>query len=114
MRSLTPSFFGATYEKMEKYGCVQWPCKDESDADLGTMYLHKYGIFATPDHKGQLFAAEWRPPYEVEDEDSVKRKQREGTACTGYEQTGKTVSSRRAHRRCGPGSQRFYSVNHFE
>ena len=43
-----------------------------------------------------------------------KRKQREGTACTGYEQTGKTVSSRRAHRRCGPGSQRFYSVNHFE
>ena len=69
MRSLTPSFFGATYEKMEKYGCVQWPCKDESDADLGTMYLHKYGIFATPDHKGQLFAAEWRPPYEVEDEE---------------------------------------------
>ena len=26
----------------------------------------------------------------------------------------KAVSSRRAHRRCGPGSQRFYSVNHFE
>ena len=43
--------------------------KIESDADLGTMYLHKYGIFATPDHKGQLFAAEWRPPYEVEDEE---------------------------------------------
>ncbi len=69
MRSLTPSFFGATYEKMEKYGCIQWPCRDESDSDLGTMYLHKDGIFSTPDHKGQLFAAEWRPPYEIEDEE---------------------------------------------
>lgn len=69
MRSLTPSFFGATYEKMEKYGCIQWPCRSESDDDRGTMYLHKDGIFSTDNHRGKLFAAEWRPPYEIEDEE---------------------------------------------
>lgn len=69
MRSLTPSFFGATYEKMEKYVCIQWPCRSESDDDRGTMYLHKDGIFSTDNHRGKLFAAEWRPPYEIEDEE---------------------------------------------
>lgn len=69
MRSLTPSFFGATYEKMEKQGCVQWPCKNDSDEDKGSMYLHKDGIFSTDNNRGKLFATEWRPPYEVEDKE---------------------------------------------
>ena len=69
MRSLTPSFYGATYEKMEKLGGVQWPCKSESDEDTGSMYLHKGGIFPTDNTRGKLFAAEWRPPYEVEDDE---------------------------------------------
>lgn len=67
MRSLTPSFFGATYEKIEKLGCVQWPCRDESDEDKGSVFLHKDGNFSTDNGRGKLFAADWRPPYEIED-----------------------------------------------
>ncbi len=69
MRSLTPSFFGATYEKMDKLGCVQWPCRSESDEDKGSMFLHKDGKFSTDNGRGKLFAAEWRPPYEIEDDE---------------------------------------------
>ena len=69
MRSLTPSFAGATYEKIEKQGSVQWPCRHESQEDIGTKYLHKDGKFSTPNGKGNLFAAEWRPPMELEDEE---------------------------------------------
>ncbi|AFA47611.1 formate dehydrogenase subunit alpha [Acetobacterium woodii] len=66
MRSLSPLFFGATYEKIEKMGGVLWPCKDESMADKGTMYLHKDGVFAHLDGKGKFFATEWRAPGEIE------------------------------------------------
>lgn len=69
MRSLTPSFFGATYEKIEKLGCVQWPCRSESDEDKGSVFLHKDGNFSTDNGRGKLFAAEWRPPYEIEDDE---------------------------------------------
>lgn len=69
MRSLTPSFFGATYEKIEKLGCVQWPCRSESDEDKGSIFLHKDGNFSTDNGRGKLFAAEWRPPYEIEDDE---------------------------------------------
>lgn len=69
MRSLTPSFFGATYEKMEKLGCIQWPCRSESDEDKGSIFLHKDGNFSTDNGRGKLFATEWRPPYEIEDDD---------------------------------------------
>ena len=69
MRSLTPSFFGATYEKIEKLGCVQWPCRDESDEDKGSVFLHKGGSFSTDNGRGKLFAADWRPPYEIEDDE---------------------------------------------
>lgn len=69
MRSLTPSFFGVTYEKIEKLGCVQWPCRSESDEDKGSVFLHKDGNFSTDNGKGKLFAAEWRPPYEIEDDE---------------------------------------------
>ncbi|MFZ2295415.1 MAG: molybdopterin-dependent oxidoreductase, partial [Polaromonas sp.] len=37
--SLTPSFQGVTYEKIDKYGSVQWPCND-STAELGTEIMH--------------------------------------------------------------------------
>lgn len=69
MRSLTPSFFGATYEKMDKLGCIQWPCRSESDEDKGSMFLHKDGNFSTDNNRGKLFATEWRPPYEIEDDE---------------------------------------------
>ena len=69
LRQLCPSFLGATYEKIETQGCVQWPCKSESMEDKGTMYLYEGQKFSTPNGKGNLFAAEWRPPMEVEDDE---------------------------------------------
>ncbi|URZ08806.1 formate dehydrogenase subunit alpha [Clostridium felsineum] len=62
MRSLSPKFAGASYEKMEKQGTVLWPCT--SQADNGTPYLYAENKFATENGKGKLFATEWREPAE--------------------------------------------------
>lgn len=67
MISLCPSFKGATYEKMEKQGMVQWPCVDEKDK--GTPFLYEGNVFSTEDKKGKLFACEWRPPMEEVNKD---------------------------------------------
>lgn len=69
MRNLCPSFKGATYEKMEAQGTVQWPCRDEDEHDIGTKYLYEGEVFSTPSGKANLFATEWRPPMEVEDDE---------------------------------------------
>jgi len=61
---LCPSFTGATYEKLEKLGGVQWPCRSKDMSDTGTMYLHKDGNFSTADKKAKFAAVEWRPPTE--------------------------------------------------
>ncbi|WP_114973051.1 formate dehydrogenase subunit alpha [Rhodoferax ferrireducens] len=37
--SLTPSFQGVTYAKIEKHGSVQWPCNEDTD-ELGTEIMH--------------------------------------------------------------------------
>lgn len=68
MIDLCPSFTGATYEKIEKYGGVQWPCRDKSMEDKGTPYLHKDGIFATKDHKALFYGTDWHPPVELEND----------------------------------------------
>jgi len=65
MRSLCPIFYGVTYEKLEKMGSVQWPCPTLDHP--GTPYLYAGNKFDTPNGKGQLFAAEWRPPLEHPD-----------------------------------------------
>ena len=65
---LCPSFAGATYEKMEKLGCIQWPCRSKEMSDIGTPYLHK-GKFSNPDGKGKFYTTEWRPPKELENEE---------------------------------------------
>ena len=65
---LCPSFAGATYEKMEKLGCIQWPCRSKEMSDVGTPYLHK-GKFSNPDGKGKFYTTEWRPPKELENEE---------------------------------------------
>lgn len=67
MRSLCPNFAGASYEMLEKYGSIQWPCPTEGHK--GTPYLYEGNIFSTPSKKGILFAADWRPPKELEDEE---------------------------------------------
>ncbi|SUB70764.1 Formate dehydrogenase H [Pluralibacter gergoviae] len=61
LRHLCPNFLGATYEKMGELGYVQWPCRDESDADQGTSYLFAES-FSTPNGLAQFFTCEWQPP----------------------------------------------------
>lgn len=65
LRALSPMFAGVTYERLEKLGSIQWPCPTEDHP--GTPYLYKDNKFDTPSGKGQLFAAEWRPPLEQPD-----------------------------------------------
>jgi formate dehydrogenase major subunit len=64
MRAVTPSMFGATYEKMERPESVIWPCPTIEHP--GTPILHREK-FATADGKGNLFGLEYRPPAEVAD-----------------------------------------------
>ena len=66
LRSLAPLYAGATYEKMEGLKSVQWPCPTEDHP--GTSFLFEGNKFTTPSGKGQLIAAEWRPPLEQPDE----------------------------------------------
>ena len=61
LRHLCPNFFGATYEKMGELGYVQWPCRDESEADQGTSYLFAER-FSTPNGLAQFFTCEWQAP----------------------------------------------------
>ena len=71
VRSLCPQFAGATYKKMAGLGYAQWPIFAEAANDLedfGTPELFEGGVFTTPDGKGHLFAAEWRPPTEEPDD----------------------------------------------
>ncbi|MDR2795843.1 MAG: formate dehydrogenase subunit alpha [Spirochaetaceae bacterium] len=66
MIDLCPKFTGATYEKIERLGSVQWPCWDKGPQDTGTMFLHSGGKFATPDGIGILKTSPYHPPTEVE------------------------------------------------
>lgn len=67
MRNLCPNFTGASYERLEELGGIQWPCPDEKHP--GTSYLYKGNKFSTPSGKAKLSASEWRPPMETPDEE---------------------------------------------
>ena len=67
MRNLCPNFSGVSYERLEELGGIQWPCPTEDHQ--GTSYLYKDNKFNTPSGKGNLFAAEWRPPMELTDDE---------------------------------------------
>jgi formate dehydrogenase major subunit len=41
--SLTPTFKGVTYAKIDKLGSVQWPCNDDTD-EAGTTTMHVDGF----------------------------------------------------------------------
>lgn len=69
MRSLVPAYYGATYEKIEKFNGIQWPCRDESEEDKGTPTLHLGGKFATQDGKAKFYGTDWRTPAELENEE---------------------------------------------
>jgi formate dehydrogenase major subunit len=67
VRELCPIFYGATYEKMEGLGYVQWPCPTEDHP--GTTYLYTDNKFDTPSGKGILIATDWIPPHEPTDKE---------------------------------------------
>lgn len=67
MRELCPLFYGVTYEKMGELGHIQWPCT--TPESTGTPYLYAGNQFTTPSGKGQLFAAPWRAPAEIPDDE---------------------------------------------
>jgi formate dehydrogenase major subunit len=69
MLDLCPKFYGAAYEKIEKYGLIRWPCLSKDLNDTGTQYLHKDGNFALPGGKGVFKAAEYEPVKEKENND---------------------------------------------
>ena len=60
--SLTPSYGGITYDRLERGG-LQWPCPDAQHP--GTPYLHK-GKFASG--LGKFHAVEFLPPRELPDD----------------------------------------------
>jgi formate dehydrogenase alpha subunit len=61
--SLTPSYGGVSYERIERHG-LQWPCPSEDHP--GTGYLHK-GQFTRG--KGKFHLTPYTPPPELPDED---------------------------------------------
>lgn len=66
MRSLCPTFYGATYEKMEGLGHAQWPIPNLEDKGQPDMFPG--GNFTTADHKAHLMAHDWEPPTELPDD----------------------------------------------
>jgi formate dehydrogenase alpha subunit len=59
LNALTPSYAGISYERLEKLGCLQWPCPSEEHP--GTPYLHK-GHFSRG--LGAFSAIAYRPAAE--------------------------------------------------
>ena len=66
MRAVTPSMFGATYERLEKPESIHWPCPTVEHP--GTPILHKEK-FSAADGLGTFFGLEYRPPAEVADKE---------------------------------------------
>jgi formate dehydrogenase major subunit len=64
IRTLTPSYAGITYERLEGKG-IPWPCPNTEHP--GTPYLHKDGKFSRG--KGLFSAIEFKEPRENPDEE---------------------------------------------
>ena len=62
--SLTPSYKGITYDRIENMG-LQWPCPAQEHP--GTLFLHAER-FATKNNKGKFMPLEHKPPAEVPDD----------------------------------------------
>ncbi|MCK9395782.1 MAG: formate dehydrogenase subunit alpha [Methylobacter sp.] len=58
---LTPSFTGVSYEKIERFGSIQWPCNDE--APEGTPIMHTEH-FLRDNGKGLFMLTEFVPTTE--------------------------------------------------
>ncbi len=62
IRSLTPSYAGITYQRLDREGGLQWPCPHEEHP--GTPYLHKDRFTRG---RGLFHAVEYMPPHEQTD-----------------------------------------------
>jgi predicted molibdopterin-dependent oxidoreductase YjgC len=62
MRELTPDFYGATYERMEREGGVHWPCP--STDHPGSPYLFENDF---PRGRGKFFAVDYTNESELPD-----------------------------------------------
>jgi len=65
IRSLTPSYAGISYERIESEG-IQWPCPSEDHP--GTQFLHD-GRFPLPSGKGKFIPLEYKESKELPDND---------------------------------------------
>lgn len=59
--SLTPSFAGVNYEKLDKHGSLQWPCNDEFPVGSPIMHVDS---FPTLEGKGHFAITEFVPTTE--------------------------------------------------
>src|SRR5258706_506893 len=57
--SLTPTFAGVTYEKLDRLGSIQWPCNEQAPDGTPTMHV---GTFVRG--KGKFFVTEYVPTTE--------------------------------------------------
>jgi formate dehydrogenase alpha subunit len=60
--SVTPSYAGITYERLDKGEVLHWPCPDKDHP--GTPFLHEKDF---PRGKGRFFALDYIPPAELPD-----------------------------------------------
>ena len=63
--SLTPSYGGITYERLEEGG-IQWPCPDENHPGTPILHTEKFG---TPSGKAKLIALSFRDAAELPDDE---------------------------------------------
>jgi formate dehydrogenase major subunit len=57
--SLTPTFTGVTYEKLDRLGSIQWPCNEAAPEGTPTMHVAQFVR-----GKGKFFATEYVPTRE--------------------------------------------------
>ncbi|HEU5257992.1 MAG TPA: formate dehydrogenase subunit alpha [Vicinamibacterales bacterium] len=57
--SLTPTFAGVNYEKLDRLGSVQWPCNDKAPEGTPTMHVETFVR-----GKGRFFVTEYVPTTE--------------------------------------------------
>jgi len=55
---------GITYGRLEREGGINWPCPDEDHPGTNVLFTDEF-----PNGRGKLVACEWKPAFEVEDEE---------------------------------------------
>ena len=64
IRTVTPSMAGMTYERLRETGGINWPAPDEDHPGTNVLFEEEFPI-----GKGKLVACEWKPAFEVEDDE---------------------------------------------